>query len=146
MNSSRAFLLIVFQIAFCADMGRNPIYAETLSKEQEQNLRDAKQEFLDPSKRFENLKKDPKAAKSDELVKEVGGEFSEDIYKLAGDVMDTLASEAQGDPDKMEKILQKAEKILNPLPTRFLLNREKSLKSLRIRLSSPRASQNRCRS
>ncbi|MBM4316900.1 MAG: hypothetical protein FJ116_05410 [Deltaproteobacteria bacterium] len=130
MNSSRAFLLIVFQIAFCADMGRNPVYAETLSKEQEQNLRDAKQEFLDPSKRSENLKKDPKAAKSDELVKEVGGEFSEDIYKLAGDVMDTLASEAQGDPDKMEKILQKAEKDPESFANSFSPEQRKKLKEL----------------
>jgi hypothetical protein len=130
MNSSRGLVWVVFQILWLGALVSYPVYGETLSKEQEQNLQDAKQEFLDPSKRSENIKKDAKAAKSDELVKQVGGEFSEDIYKLAGDVMDTLASEAQGDPDKMEKILQKAEKDPESFANSFSPEQRKKLKEL----------------
>ena len=103
---------------------------QDLSSEQEQALSGAVEELTDPAKRSENLKKDPKAAKSDEMVKEVGGEYSEEIYGLAGEVMQSLVKKTQGDPDKMEQLLKDAEKNPEAFANTFTPDQKKALKEL----------------
>lgn len=106
------------------------VKAEQLSTEQENALSGALDELRDPVKRSENLKKDPKAAKSDEMVKEVGGEFSEEIYGLAGEAMQNLVRSTQGDTAKMEKILQAAEKNPEAFANSFTPEQKKALREL----------------
>lgn len=109
--SQKMFLNSLFScVTLFAVLLVTDIKAETLTNEQQKALGGAIQELTDPSKREAAIKNDPKAVKSDQMVKEVGGEYSEEIYQLAGKVMESLASEAGGDPEKMEKILEKAQK------------------------------------
>ncbi|MSP18517.1 MAG: hypothetical protein EXR74_02985 [Bdellovibrionales bacterium] len=129
MNHSQLIfrLIVLFLVSSGAGVRS---FSTTLTEEQEKALMGAMEELTDPTKRQGNLKKDKKAAESDELVKEVGGEFSEEIYQLAAKVMETLASDAKGDPEKMEKILDKAAKDPASFAKTFSTDQKKILKQL----------------
>ena len=86
------------------------VHSETLTAEQQKALNGAIEELTNPEKRSAAIKNSPKAIQSDQMVKQVGGEHSEEIYQLAAKVMESLAAQAEGDPDKMDKILEKAQK------------------------------------
>lgn len=116
-------------IFVCFALGKS-IEAKDLTQEQENALKGAIEELTNPTKRLETLKKDPKAAESDKILKEVGGEFSEEIYQLAGKVLETIAVQAQGDPQKMEEILQRAKKDPAGFAKTFTPEEQKMLKGL----------------
>lgn len=120
-------ILILIVISF--SLGKS-IQAKDLTPEQESALRGAVEELTNPAKRAETLKKDPKAAESDKILKEVGGEFSEEIYQLAGKVMETIAVQAHGDPKKMEEILQRAKKDPAGFAKNFTPEEQKLLKEI----------------
>jgi hypothetical protein len=107
-----------------------PTLAESLSPEQQQALTGAIQQLTDPDQRSKVLKADKKAAASDQVVKEVGGEFSEEIYQLAGKVMESLVQQTHGDPQKMEEILEKAKKDPASFAKTFNSDQLKTLQEL----------------
>ena len=130
MNHSQLIVRLIVLFLVSGGAGFTRSFSTTLTEDQEKALTGAMEELTDPTKRQENLKKDKKAAESDELVKEVGGEFSEEIYQLAAKVMETVASDAKGDPDKMEKILNKAAKDPARFAKTFSTDQKKILKQL----------------
>lgn len=76
MNHSKLIVRLIVLFLVSGGAGFTRSFSTTLTEEQEKALTGAMEELTDPTKRQENLKKDKKAAESDELVKEVGGEFS----------------------------------------------------------------------
>lgn len=80
--------------------------------------------------RQEIIKNDPKAKEADQVVKETGGPHSEEVYKLAAEVMQTLAVEAKGDPDKMEELLEKARRDPASFADKFSPTQKARLKIL----------------
>ncbi len=130
MNHSQLIVRLIVLFLVSGGAGFTRSFSTTLTEDQEKALTGAMEELTDPTKRQENLKKDKKAAESDELVQEVGGEFSEEIYQLAAKVMETVASDAKGDPDKMEKILNKAAKDPASFAKTFSTDQKKILKQL----------------
>ncbi len=106
------------------------LMAETLTPAQEKALAGAIEELTHPAKRAEALKKSPKAAESDKFVKEVGGEYSEDLYQLAGKLMENLTREGHGDPDQMDQILEKARKDPEGFAKTFTPEQKRLLKEL----------------
>lgn len=129
VNAKPKFLTFWTLIIFCFGMA-NSIQAKDLTAEQENALKGAIEELTNPTKRAENLKNDPKAAESDKILKEVGGEFSEEIYQLAGKVMETIAAQAQGDPKKMQEILDRAKKDPAGFAKTFTPEEQKLLKDI----------------
>lgn len=105
-------------------------FAETASTDQSKALSQVMELLRSSSKRQEIIKNDPKGKEADALVKDIGGIYSEDIYNLAAEVMQTLAAEAQGDPDKMEKILEKARKDPAGFAQKFTAKQRATLKEL----------------
>ncbi|NBY21120.1 hypothetical protein EBQ74_12995 [bacterium] len=63
-------------------------------------------------------------------MKELGGEYSEEIYQLAAQIMENLVREAQGDPDKMMKILEKAQQNPSAFADTFSEEQKRKLKEL----------------
>jgi hypothetical protein len=63
-----------------------------------------------PSEREKVIKASPDAAAANKALEQLGGspEANQQIYELASQIFGNLATEANGDPDKMQKILDQA--------------------------------------
>ncbi|NDD05636.1 MAG: hypothetical protein EB078_12075, partial [Proteobacteria bacterium] len=107
---------------------------EKLSNEQQKALSTVMEQLTNPEKRQEILKESPKAAQADQFLREVGGAYSEEIYKLAAQIMQTLAIAANGDPNKMEQLLEKAKKDPASFANSFTPEQKSSLKKITDKL------------
>lgn len=132
------FSPILFLVITFLALGRNS-HGERLSAEQQKALSTVMEQLTNPEKRQEILKDDPKAAQADQFLKEVGGAYSEDIYKLAAQVMQTLALEANGDPNKMEQLLERAKKNPSSFANSFTPEQKDSLKKIAEKLQKSKA-------
>ena len=124
MNMQR--LLLGFAALFLIPF----VQADQLTKEQQDALKAVINQLTHPEIRAEQLKSDKKALESDRAVKELGGEYSEEIYQLAAQIMENLVREAQGDPDKMMKILEKAQQNPSSFANTFTEEQKRKLKEL----------------
>lgn len=89
----------------------NPLYAQ-LDQHQRKGLDDTKTLLKDQRQRDEFIKTDKKAQEVDAKVDALAGSSKnkEEIYGISADVMEKLTVETNGDPEKMQKILNEAMK------------------------------------
>lgn len=87
-----------------------PVWAD-LDKASTEALDKTKHLLVNPQEREKALQADPKGREADQKLKAlVGSEKSEDVYKMASEIFDRLTKEAGGDPQKMQKLLEEAQK------------------------------------
>jgi len=123
-------MMKTFLISLIASFFLPVALADNLNQEQKNALKEVMNQLTNPSARMEQLKNDKKAQDSDKVVKELGGEYSEEIYQLAAQIMENLVREAQGDPDKMMKILEKAQQNPSAFADTFSEEQKRKLKEL----------------
>lgn len=84
------------------------------------------------SERGAEISKSPQARAADSQVKALAGtpQNTERIYELAAQVMQNLAQEGGGDPEKMMKILEEAQKNPTSFANRFTPEQKKLLKEI----------------
>lgn len=82
-----------------------------LDAPQTEALQQTKDLLKDPSARQKAINKDPKAKDADDKVSALAGssENKEEIYELASQLMEKIAQETNGDPDKMQKLMLEAQ-------------------------------------
>ena len=85
------------------------LLSATSAFSESQPLKETQDFMRSPQERQQLIQSDPKARQADDQVKALAGspENTEAIYGLAADVMGNLSQQADGDPDKMDAILQK---------------------------------------
>ncbi|MBX3021432.1 MAG: hypothetical protein KF799_07105 [Bdellovibrionales bacterium] len=85
--------------------------AAELDEHQRKGLSDTKKMLVNPSERNEAIKNDKKAKEVDAKVDALAGspENKEEIYGIAASVMEKITVEAQGDPEKMQRLLLEAQ-------------------------------------
>ena len=83
-----------------------------LDQHQTKGLDDTKAFLKNSAERNAFIKGDKKAQEVDQKVDALtgGGANKEEVYGISADVMDKLTHEANGDPEKMQAILQEAAK------------------------------------
>jgi hypothetical protein len=88
--------------------------ASALDAADEEALKKTQELLQNPALRQKTLEKDADAARADQKVRELGvtEENSEEIYSITSDIAATLIREADGDPAKLQEMIQKA--IQNP--------------------------------
>ncbi|NBX69633.1 MAG: hypothetical protein EBR01_11800 [Proteobacteria bacterium] len=123
-------MMKTFLISLIASFFLPVALADNLNQEQKNALKEVMNQLTNPSARMEQLKNDKRAQDSDKAVKELGGEYSEEIYQLAAQIMENLVREAQGDPDKMMKILEKAQQNPSAFADTFSEEQKRKLKEL----------------
>ncbi len=94
-------LLILIHVSAHAD----------LNEIQKQGLKETESLLQNKAKRDAAVAKDPKAKDMDEKVDALtgGGTNKEDIYAIAAELMDKIAIKANGDPEKMQMMMLKAQ-------------------------------------
>lgn len=82
-----------------------------VDENQQQGLQDTKQMLVNPKARNEAIRKDKKAQDVDQKVEALtgNGKGKEELYGIASEVLEKIALEAKGDPEKMQKILMEAQ-------------------------------------
>jgi hypothetical protein len=83
-----------------------------LDQHQQQGLKDTKEFLKNKDERQKWIdEKGGKAKEVDNKVEALGGskENKEEIYGIAAEVMEKIALETNGDPEKMQKLLQEAQ-------------------------------------
>jgi hypothetical protein len=85
-------------------------YAE-LDKDQTQGLKDTQRLLTNPTERNAAIKGDKKALDVDQKVEALtgSGKNKEEIYDIAAKVMEAIAVESKGDPEKMQQLLMEAQ-------------------------------------
>lgn len=83
-----------------------------LDQHQQKGLEDTKALLKNAQDRNAFIKTDKKAQEVDQKVDALtgGGANKEEVYGISSDVMDKLTHESNGDPEKMQAILQEASK------------------------------------
>lgn len=100
----------------------------------------AQEGITNPAKRSKAIKKSAAAAKADATVQAIGGpEAAQDIYQLAADVVSDLMKQTGGDPDKMQAILEQAQKDPEGFAKRFPASRRASLKKIADKVEAQKA-------
>lgn len=95
-------------------------------------LRQTIQLLNSPVQRGEVIGKDPKAKSADDQVQSLMGtpENTAKLYELAGKIMENLATQAEGDPQKMMEILEKAQRDPASFAASFTPEQQKMLQDL----------------
>lgn len=102
------FLVLIFSISLLT----LPTFAE---EEIDPAMKDVQDLMRNEARRNEAIKADPKAQQADNFaLQAVGGNqvLKNDIYDVSADIMATVKSLSDGDPAKMNELLQKA--LQNP--------------------------------
>lgn len=123
----RYFLTLVAVAAFSAFAESDP------AKETQELLRNARE-------RQKLIQQDPKSREADDQVKALAGtpENTEAIYGLAADVMGTLSKQAEGDPNKMDEILQRAMENPEGFANSFTPEQKQQLRELGMKIEVQR--------
>lgn len=97
-------------ILVCLTLLQSLAFAD-LDKDQQEGLSNTKSLLRSPKQREDFIKTDKRAQETDAKVDALAGSSAnkESIYDISADVMDKLTIEANGDPDKMQKILLEAQ-------------------------------------
>lgn len=82
-----------------------------LDQYEQKGLQDTQQMLKSPHLRKEAIKGSKEAQAVDQKVEALAGSGrnKEEIYDIASQVMETIAVESKGDPDKMQKLLMEAQ-------------------------------------
>src|SRR5665213_1196105 len=90
----------------------NPALAQELDKDQVTALNQTKDLLKDPVERQKAINLDPKAKDIDNKVNALAGTGAnkEAIYDVASQLMDKIAADAHGDPEKMQELMSEAAK------------------------------------
>lgn len=128
-------LFLLFSVFTFSKLG----LADNLSQEQQKALNQVMSQLTNPTLRAEELKNNIKGQESDRALKDLGGEYSEEIYQLAAQIMENLVREAQGDPDKMQQILEQAHKNPEAFANRFSEDQKRKLKDLAKKIEKRRS-------
>lgn len=93
--------LILIQLSAHGDM----------DKHEQQGLKDTKQLLTNPIERNEVIKTDKTAIEVDKKVEALtgSGKEKEELYGIASEVMEKIAVESKGDPQKMQQLLSEAQ-------------------------------------
>lgn len=86
--------------------------AETFDKSTQEALDGTMELLRSPGKRDDAIKGDAKAKAADAQVKALAGDpaTTQKLYELSALIMENLVKQANGDPEKMMKILEAAQK------------------------------------
>ncbi len=122
---SRMGFLLVLLMALSPAWGEPPNATE-------EALRNTLEVLNSPSQRGEIISKDPAAKKADAQAEAlVGtGENKDKLYALAGKLMESLSKKAGGDPEKMAKILEEAQRNPAAFAEGFSAEERKLLKEI----------------
>lgn len=109
-----------------------PLRAEKLDKNAQEALEQTMGMLRSSQKREEEIKKDPKAKAANAEVESLTGsaENTQKLYELSALIMENLTKQAGGDPDKMVKILEQAQKDPAGFANSFTPEQQKLLKQL----------------
>lgn len=110
--------------------GMRFVFAEPMSPDQDKALSQVVDLLTDPKKLHEIVGDDPKAKEADRFLRSVGGEHSGEIYQLAAEIFQSLAAEAQGDPEKMERLLEKAKQDPTSFAKKFTAGQKSRLREI----------------
>jgi hypothetical protein len=91
----------------------HPTFAADQDPAMNDAIADTQRMLQDKSARDAQIKKDPHAQKADQDVSAaVGGskEGSDKVYQMSAEILPMLSKQANGDPDKMAKLLEEAQK------------------------------------
>jgi hypothetical protein len=121
------FFLVVF-------LSASPLLAEKLDKNSQEALEQTLGILRSSQKRGEEIKNSPKAKAADAEVKALTGneKNTEKLYELSAQIMQDLVTQANGDPDKMVKILEQAQKDPAGFAKTFSPEQQKLLKELAV--------------
>jgi hypothetical protein len=103
-DGMRLLLILMFIIASPA------IYAD-LDGNQQKALRDTQDLLKNPTERQKAINKDPRAKDVDSKAEALAGsqENKENMYGLAAQLMEKIATETNGDPEKMQQLMLEAQ-------------------------------------
>jgi hypothetical protein len=103
-----------------------------LDSASQEALRATLEVMTSPSQRGEVIQSDAKALKANESVTSLMGspENSEKLYRLASQIMESLAVKTGGDPDKMMQILDQAQRDPAAFAESFTEEQKASLRQL----------------
>lgn len=85
-----------------------PTVAPTMTDAQinAEALRNTQQLLRNPSEREKAIANDPKAVEADSKAKQLLGPNTEKAYELSAQLMQTIVAETNGDPQKMQQLMQ----------------------------------------
>lgn len=123
----RKFILGLLLLTSAAAMGDGK-----LSAAEEKALADTQAVLKNRQAREKKLAQDPNARKANEILQKLAGspERAEEMYGLAADLMGNLVKDTGGDPEKMEKILEKAQSDPQGFAETFTPEQQKKLEEI----------------
>src|SRR5690348_7596925 len=110
--------------------------AEDLDPGTAKALQQTQELLKDPAARAQAAQGDAQAAAVEKQVEQLGGtpQNTQAIYDLAADVLGNVAKDAQGDPDKMMQLLEKASKNPEAFGNQFTPEQKQKLRELSQKL------------
>src|SRR3954471_101737 len=95
-----------------ATLFAHPVLAEELDPASKEGLSKTQEVLRDPKKRQEAIKGDKKAEEADARVQRLSGspENTQKMYEISADIMENITKQSGGDPQKMQKLLEEAQK------------------------------------
>lgn len=116
--------------------------AEKLDKNAQEALEQTMGLLRSSQKRTEEINKDPKAKAANAQVESLTGNAAntQKLYELAALIMQNLAQQSAGDPDKMVKILEQAQKDPTGFAKSFTPEQKKLLQQLAGDIEKTKAS------
>jgi hypothetical protein len=113
---------------------------QKLSKEDQDALKQTQDLLKDQKQREQAAKDNSEAQKALDRAKELGGtqENTDQIFSISSDIMESIVSETEGDPEKMQLLLLEAQKN----PEKFYNNLSAEQKA-RIRSVSGKIEKNK---
>lgn len=100
------------------------IFAVTANA-QNSAMRDAQEFLSSPAKRRELIQKNPQAQQVDSKVDSMANtpEEKEELYNTAGQILQIIQQQAQGDPARMQRLLQEAQQNPEEFHRKYLAPR-----------------------
>lgn len=95
------WLLVAGSLAFAAN--------GQLDKDQEAGLQQTRQMLENSQERQAVIDKDANMKKTDQQVRSLAGENTDDVYRLSSQIMERITHEANGDPTKLQQLMEKAQ-------------------------------------
>lgn len=103
-----------------------------LDSASQEALQQTLQVLMSPGERGKVISGSPDAKQADQQVRDLMGspENAQRLYELAGKIMETLALQAEGDPEKMAAILENAKRDPASFANTFTPEQKRMLKDL----------------
>lgn len=113
-----------------------------LDQDQQKGLYDTQNLLKSSSQRQEYFKKDPRAKDMDNRVDALAGskDSKQNIYELSSDLMEKITTESNGDPGKMQQLLNEAQKNPEAFYNRYFSPEQKvRLKQIADKIDAQKA-------